>query len=116
MTAEVILENVRRAGGQVWAEEGKLKYRLPATEAALLKVLKEAKPELLDFLSSHSAIPYTVPCHTVGWLVNGKRVTVFPHCPRCASYALYRKDNIGDYECLTCGLLEIDESTARRLV
>ena len=50
-----------------------------------------------------------------GWLVNGKRVTVFPHCPRCASYVLYRKDNIGNYECQTCGLLEIAESTARRL-
>ena len=47
---------------------------------------------------------------------DGKRVSVFPHCPRCASYTLYRKDNIGAYECLTCGLTEIEESTARRLV
>lgn len=46
----------------------------------------------------------------------GGYVGPFPHCPRCASYALYRKDNIGSYECLTCGLLEIEESTARRLV
>jgi len=51
-----------------------------------------------------------------GWFVNSRRVTVFPHCPRCASYALYRKDNIGLYECMTCGLLGIEESTARRLV
>jgi Zn ribbon nucleic-acid-binding protein len=38
----------------------------------------------------------------------------FPHCPRCASYALYRKNNVGIFECLTCGLEEITESTARR--
>jgi hypothetical protein len=55
-------------------------------------------------------------CDPAAWFVNGKRVTVFPHCPRCASYALYRKDNQGDYECLTCGLAGIEESTARRMV
>lgn len=40
---------------------------------------------------------------------------VFPHCPRCASYHLYRKNNVGNYECLTCELRDIDEITARRL-
>jgi hypothetical protein len=39
---------------------------------------------------------------------------VFPHCPRCASYDLYRRNNIGDYECQTCGLREIEEFVARR--
>jgi len=39
----------------------------------------------------------------------------FPHCPRCASYALYRKNNVGTYECLTCELQGIDETAARRL-
>jgi len=39
---------------------------------------------------------------------------VFPHCPRCASYALYRPNNIGDYECLTCKLRNITEEVARR--
>ena len=39
----------------------------------------------------------------------------FPHCPRCSSYALYRKNNIGNYQCLTCGLRDIDETVARRL-
>ena len=38
----------------------------------------------------------------------------FPHCPRCASYALYRPNNIGDYECLTCKLRNITEEVARR--
>jgi hypothetical protein len=39
---------------------------------------------------------------------------VFPRCPRCASYDLYRPNNIGDYECLTCGLRNIAEPVARR--
>jgi hypothetical protein len=56
------------------------------------------------------------PYDFAGWCVNGKHVTVFPHCPKCASYALYRKDNIGAYECMTCGLTGIEENTARRVV
>jgi hypothetical protein len=40
---------------------------------------------------------------------------VFPHCPRCASYALYRRNNIGNYECQTCGLRDITEVVARRI-
>ena len=55
----------------------------------------------------HQPIP---PRYLTGWLVNGERVTVFPHCPRCAGYALYREHNQGDYECLTCGLMKIEES------
>jgi hypothetical protein len=43
------------------------------------------------------------------------RTKVFPHCPNCASYDLYRKNNIGNYECLTCGLFDISEEFARRL-
>lgn len=44
----------------------------------------------------------------------GTKMSVFPHCPRCASYALYRRDNIGNYECLTCELRDIVEDVARR--
>jgi hypothetical protein len=39
-----------------------------------------------------------------------------PHCPKCASYALYRKNNQGDYTCETCGLTGITEEIARRVV
>jgi hypothetical protein len=39
----------------------------------------------------------------------------FPHCPRCASYALYRRNNICNYECETCGLRDIQECTARQV-
>ena len=38
----------------------------------------------------------------------------FPRCPKCASYFLYREDNIGNYECETCGLRDITEEVARR--
>ena len=40
---------------------------------------------------------------------------VLPHCPRCASYALYRKNNVGKYQCETCGLTDISETVARRI-
>jgi hypothetical protein len=40
---------------------------------------------------------------------------IFPHCPRGASYALYRKNNQGSYECQSCGLTEITEEIARRV-
>jgi len=36
-----------------------------------------------------------------------------PRCPHCASYALYRKNNQGDFECCTCGLQRISEPVAR---
>jgi hypothetical protein len=38
---------------------------------------------------------------------------VFPHCPRCGSFSLYRKNNIGNYECQTCELGDITEGVAR---
>jgi hypothetical protein len=44
----------------------------------------------------------------------GGRISTFPHCPRCASHALYRKNNVGNYECQSCGLQDIGESAARR--
>ena len=43
------------------------------------------------------------------------KLRVFPHCPRCSSFYLYRRNNIGLYECLSCGLKEIEECTARRV-
>jgi|SRR6516164_1593485 hypothetical protein len=45
---------------------------------------------------------------------DGGRQIVFPHCPRCSSYALYRRDNQGDFECLTCGQEEITDAIARQ--
>jgi len=40
----------------------------------------------------------------------------FPQCPACGSFFLYRQSNRGAYECETCGLAEIDESAARRML
>jgi len=42
-------------------------------------------------------------------------ISAFPHCPRCDSYALYRRNNIGNYVCMSCELQDIDETDARRL-
>lgn len=65
----------------------------------------------------HLSIPVSRPFYDpAGWFVNGKRVTVFPRCPRCASYALYGKNNRGLYECQSCGLQGIEETTARRVM
>jgi hypothetical protein len=46
---------------------------------------------------------------------SGSKAPTLPDCPRCSSYCLYRKNNIGNYECLTCELGGITESTARRV-
>ena len=45
----------------------------------------------------------------------GEGQKVFPHCPRCASYYLYSKGNVGNYQSKTCGLTEISETVARRI-
>lgn len=38
-----------------------------------------------------------------------------PQCRQCASFALYRKNNVGNYECQTCGVQGISEEAARRI-
>jgi len=40
---------------------------------------------------------------------------VFPHCPRCSSHYLFRENNAGNYECMTCELKDIPEDVARRV-
>lgn len=99
MTANDLVEAVAAAGGILSLEGETLRFCLPKRAAHLVPPLRELKPDVLAVVRRR-----------------GGRVANFPRCPRCASYALYRKDNIGAYECLTCGLLEIEESTARRLV
>ena len=99
MTGEELADTVERAGGVLKLEGDSVKCWLPKTAAHLAGELKEQKPAVITLLKTR-----------------GGRIATFPHCPRCASYALYRKDNIGAYECLTCGETGIEESTARRLV
>ncbi|MGH9604290.1 MAG: hypothetical protein ACRD3N_01200 [Terracidiphilus sp.] len=57
MTAETILETVRQAGGTLWAENGKLRYRLPAERPDLIPALRELKSEILDLLADRPAMP-----------------------------------------------------------
>jgi hypothetical protein len=39
----------------------------------------------------------------------------FPSCPRCSSFSLYRKNNVADYQCMSCELIGISEIQARRI-
>jgi hypothetical protein len=50
MTAEKFMENVRHAGGDVWAAGDKLRYRLPPGATGLVPAMRELKPELLQLL------------------------------------------------------------------
>jgi Zn ribbon nucleic-acid-binding protein len=96
---EELAYTIAKAGGVLELRGDKVRYRLPEAVAHLAGVLKERKPELISLLQRRGGL-----------------VANLPHCPRCASYALYRQSNIGVYECMTCGLQEIDEATARRVV
>jgi Zn ribbon nucleic-acid-binding protein len=101
MSTEEMADTIRRLGGVLKLEGDNVRCSLPAAAVHFAGELRERKPELIALLKAR-----------------GGRVANSPHCPRsrCASYALYRKDNIGTYECMTCGLLEIEETMARRLV
>jgi len=100
MNLQTVVREIERAGGVLKLEaESMIRFMLPPGMENLMEVLRAHKPELIDFLKSR-----------------GGRVAAFPHCPRCASYSLYRKENIGAYECLTCGLEAIEEQIARRLM
>jgi Zn ribbon nucleic-acid-binding protein len=94
-----LVDAVQRAGGVLELQGDKVMCRLPRGSAHLVDALQEHKQELIILLRAR-----------------GGRVAAFPHCPQCASFALYRENNAGLYECLTCGLLQIEESVARRLV
>jgi hypothetical protein len=80
-----------------------------ASERALTKLTKMG---FVGFVSSNLvSFPIMEPSALDAVEVS---VKVFPHCPRCASYALYRPNNVGSYECQTCGLLDISEDSEPR--
>ena len=91
-------EVVRRGGTLTLKDDGRVRYRLPQDATHLVGELREHKPELIEFLRQA-----------------GGRIAAFPHCPRCASYALYRENNCGAFECQSCGLQNIEEIIARRV-
>lgn len=99
MTAEQVADEVEKNGGVLKLEGDSIRCSLPKDALHLADALKAHKQELVRILRQR-----------------GGRIAAFPHCPRCASYALYRKDNIGDYECQTCGLMAISEEQARRVM
>lgn len=97
--AESLANEVLRLGGTLRLEGDKVISRLPDDAMHLVEELRASKLELVELLRRA-----------------GGRMAAFPHCPKCASYALYRENNLGDYECQSCGLGDIEESRARRLM
>jgi Zn ribbon nucleic-acid-binding protein len=75
-----------------------VKCLLPEAVAHLADELKAHKPALINLLQRR-----------------GGRVATFPRCPKCCSHALYRENNLGAFECLTCGMAGIEEHIARRV-
>jgi|SRR6516162_26571 hypothetical protein len=98
MKAVDLVEAVKRAGGVLALDGDGIEFRLPEWAAHFIEPLRQQKAEVIKLLQAR-----------------GERVASFPHCPKCASYALYRRDNTGNYECQTCGLQEITEGLARRV-
>ena len=98
MTATELIESVKTKGGVLILDGVQIKFQLPQDATHLVERLREHKQALLPILRA---------C--------GGRIAAFPHCPRCFSFALYRKNNIGNYECMTCRLQNIPENTARRI-
>jgi hypothetical protein len=98
LNAAELIDSVKRAGGVLELDGDKLRCQLPKDAIHFADLLREHKRKLIDIVKAR-----------------GGRIATFPHCPRCSSYALYRKNNLGDYECETCGLRDIAESTARQV-
>jgi Zn ribbon nucleic-acid-binding protein len=98
VTATELIDAIKMAGGVLTLQGDDLKCLLPKSVAHLGAALRERKPELRALIRAR-----------------GGRVAVFPHCPQCGSFALYRENNQGSYECLTCGLRKIEECRARRI-
>jgi Zn ribbon nucleic-acid-binding protein len=93
-----LIQAVETAGGRFIVDGDRLGIVPKQAAVPVIDALREHKRELIDIVKAR-----------------GGRVATFPHCPKCASYALYRRNNIGTYECMTCGLQDIEESTARRV-
>lgn len=98
MTTTELLESVKRAGGVLETNGDKLKCQLPEDALHFTDLLRERKQELIEIVKAR-----------------GGRVATFPRCPRCCSSAMYRANNVGDFECLTCEMQGISEVAARRV-
>src|SRR6185312_6934737 len=99
MSVRELIDAIIAKGGVLTLNGEQLKFRLPKDAVYMLSRLREQKSGVTEILKAR-----------------GGRAATFPHCPRCSSYALYRRNNIGNYECETCGLPNIPEEVARRTV
>jgi Zn ribbon nucleic-acid-binding protein len=96
LEAQDLAEAVAAGGGTLSLVGDDAKLFLPGYCPNLLPRLKKHKLELIVLLRLAG-----------GWIAR------LPMCPKCGSYALYRKNNIGAFECLTCELQGIEERNAR---
>jgi hypothetical protein len=96
LEAQDLAEAVVAGGGTLSLEGDDAKLFLPGDHPNLLPRLKKHKLELIVLLRLAG-----------GWIAR------LPMCPKCGSYALYRKSNVGAFECLTCELQGIEERDAR---
>lgn len=97
MTAREAVDTIIRSGGVLAVEGDRIRYKLPPEVWHLTSVLAACKIEVLDVLRRQ-----------------GGRAANFPHCPACASYALYRDGD--SFECQTCGMRAISEAQARQVM
>jgi hypothetical protein len=95
--AEELSQLIAAGGGTMSLAAGdNINLSLPGDLSNLLPRLKEHKPELVALLRRRGC-----------WIAH------FPCCPKCGAYCLYRKGNVGRYECQRCGLQGIEERAAR---
>jgi hypothetical protein len=96
---EELTRSVEKGGGVLKLEGEQVRCWLPADITHLAPELKECKPELIVLLRRE-----------------GGRIATFPHCPKCGAYCLYKEWHVVRYECLCCGLKDIEEDVARRVM
>jgi hypothetical protein len=96
LDAQDLAEAVAAGGGTLSLVGDDAKLFLPGDHPNLLPMLKKHKLEIIVLLRLVG-----------GWIAR------LPMCPKCRSYALHRKNNIGAFECLTCELQGIEERDAR---
>jgi hypothetical protein len=122
-SADELVTKIEQLGGWIlFVAPDRVRFELPAGNRDLAEAVRQNKPAVLEVLKQRGgwvgdAGKMKSAATDFYWRTpDGKLVNAFPHCPACMSYALYRENNIGNYECLTSGLQNIEESTARRLM
>jgi hypothetical protein len=99
MSAIEIVERLKQAGAILTMHSGnRIQIQAPESADCLIDQLGPHKREVIEILRAR-----------------GGRIAELPHCPKCASYALYRQGGTGNFECQTCGSQDIPEVTARRV-